>query len=284
MPFTPPKTTAFKQFMILDHDGVVAALSAIDGGQIDEILTRSADHSALDKGGEVNLKVAKGKRQKAKTRKVEEEMRLTRTRHAAAAKLIQSLDDKEAVGIVDGALDMEIFEQLSNGMVLRLEAELLLHPLNQTGEMLRSFIKIGPKLGEAESVKGLKPHLEMWDAILGSGDENARLLLEPETSKPQEPRLILPVPNAHLEGSLDDVLGHVTLVAQVEKLVKPGDSYQAMRFLRGAGPMSSLESDALAESVPDMLPGLREMGVDIDEEDIFMSGPAVVLRPICAYR
>ena len=86
VPFTPPKSTAFKQFVILDHDGVVAALSALDGGQIDEILMRSADEREGSMGAEVDVKVAKGRGKRNKTRRIEEEMRLTRTRHAAAAK------------------------------------------------------------------------------------------------------------------------------------------------------------------------------------------------------
>jgi hypothetical protein len=61
VPFQAPKQNAFKQFVILDAEGVVSALSAIDGGQIDEILTRSAEQGEGSAGGELNLGPAKAR-------------------------------------------------------------------------------------------------------------------------------------------------------------------------------------------------------------------------------
>jgi len=118
MPFSPPKQQSFKQFVILDSDGVVSALSAIDGGQIDEILTRSAEQGEGSAGGELGLGPAKARGKKAKTRKVEEEIRKARTRHATAAKLPEALHAQESIGVVDGPLDLEVAKQVKAGMVL----------------------------------------------------------------------------------------------------------------------------------------------------------------------
>jgi hypothetical protein len=284
MPFTPPKSTAFKQFVILDHDGVVAALSALDGGQVDEILMRSADERGGSIGGEIDAKVAKGRGKRNKTRKVEEEMRLTRTRHAAAAKLIETLLERESVGVVDGEFDTEVMDQVSAGMVLQFRAELHLHPLHKADEMLRSFIDVAPKLGQGEAAKDLKPALKVWEAIVGTGNPDSRLLIEPRTTEEQAPRLLLSVPNDHLQAPLDDVLSEVTILAQVERIISTDDdSHQVIRMLKG-GPASSLEKETVANTVPEMLPGLREIGVQIDMDDIFIAGPALILRAICAYR
>jgi hypothetical protein len=284
MAFQPPKSTAFKQFVILDHDGVVAALSALDGGQIDEILMRSADERGGSMGAEVDVKIAKAGGKRAKTRKIEEEMRITRTRHAAAAKLIDALLERESVGLVDGEFDAEVMRQVSPGMVLQFRAELQLHPLHQADEMLTSFIEVAPKLGQADSAKELSPALKMWEAIVGTGKTDSRLLIEPRTADAQNPRLLLPVPKSHLQAPLDDVLSEVTILAQVERIIAADDeSYQAIRMLPG-GPVSSLEKETVAGAVPEMLPHLREIGINIDVGDVFIDGPALILRPICAYR
>ena len=284
MSFTPPTSNAFKQFVLLDHDGVVAALSALDGGQIDEILMRSADERSGSVGGEVNVRVAKGRGKRDKTRKVEEEMRLTRTRHAAAAKLIEALAERKSVGLVDGEFDTEIMNQVSAGMVLQFRAELHLHPLHKADEMLRSFIEVAPKLGQGKAAKELKPALKVWEAIVGTGNPDSRLLIEPRTVEDQVPRLLLPVPKDHLQVPLDDVLSEVTILAQVERIVVADDeSHQVIRMLRG-GAATSLEKESVAEAVPVMVPALREIGVEIEMGDIFIKGPALILRAICAYR
>ena len=283
MPFTPPKKSAFKQFVILDADGVVSALSAIDGGQIDEILTRSAEEKAGGLSGEVNVKAVKGGGKRSKTRKVEEEIRRARTRHATAAKLLDALHEHESIGVIDGSFDMEVAEQLEPGVVLQFRADLRLHPLHQADQMLKSFIEVGPKLGQKQAVKELSETLDVWGVITGTGREGAPVLIEPHTQDEQIPRLLLPVSQEDFEVNVDDVLGDVTVIAQVEQILGDGESYQVIRVLRG-GPATSLERGAVDELLPTLLEGLNEIGVEISEDDVFIHGPAVVLRPVCAYR
>jgi hypothetical protein len=192
MPFNAPKASVFKQFAIRDSDGVVAALSAIDGGQIDEILTRSSDDQSGEAGGEVDARVAKGGGKRTRTRKVEEEIRRARTRHATAAKLLETLKEKESIGVVDGPFDMEVAEQVTAGMVLEFRAELRLHPLDQADAMLRSLIKVAPKFGEKQISNEMPLIMAMWGALIGSDQTDTRLLIEPYTSEPQVPRLRSP--------------------------------------------------------------------------------------------
>ncbi len=283
VPFTAPKASAFKQFVILDHDGIVSALSAIDGGQIDEILTKRASEGGGEFGAEVKVGPARGGGKRAKSRKVEEEMLMARTRHSAAAKLIETLHEHESVGVVDGPLDAEVGEQIAAGMVLQFRAELRLHPLHQADQMLRSLIKVAPKIGEKKSAGELRPVLETWGVLIGTDQTDSRVLVEPLTMNPQEPRLVMPVPRADFEVNVDDVLGEVTMLAQVERVLTSGEEYPAIRMLRGA-PNTPLEREAIEEAMPDLLKGLEEMGVPISSGDVFIEGPALILRAICAYR
>lgn len=283
MPFTPPKQSAFKQFVILDSDGVVSALSAIDGGQIDEILTRSAEErdGGFEGGLEAGPVRAKGKRSKG--RKVEEEIRRARTRHATAAKLLEALVDREAIGIVDGPFDEQVAQEVQPGMVLQFRARIQLHPLHQADQMLRSFIQVAPKMGEKKAAAELKAMLPMWEVVSGTGREGAPVLLEPVTSDSQTPRLLLPVPKSDFEVSVDAVLTDLTVVAQVEQLVSDAETYEVVRVLSG-GPATPLEQGVVKEMLPGLSEALSSMGLAVDEEDALVRGPAVILRAICAYR
>jgi hypothetical protein len=283
MPFSPPKRSAFKQFVILDADGVVAALSAIDGGQIDEILTRSADEGGGEVGAELDVRVAKASGKRAKTRKVEEEIRRARTRHATAAKLLESLHAQEALGVVDGPLDLEVAEQIAEGMVLQFRADLRLHPLHQADQMLRSFIDVAPKFGEKQSANELRQVLAMWGTLVGTDRSSGRLLVEPCTTDPQVPRLLLPVPMDQFEVDVADVVGEVTVVAQVERILDEDDSFHVVKMLRGA-PTGTLERTALEEQLPAMIEAIAGLGIPVSQDDVFISGPALLLRAICAHR
>jgi hypothetical protein len=107
---------------------------------------------------------------------------------------------------------------------------------------------------------------------LTEGARYERLLIEPRTVEDQVPRLLLSVPKDHLQAPLDDVLSEVTILAQVERISADNESYQVIRMLKG-GPTSSLEKESVAGTGPEMLPALREIGVDIDMDDIFIEGP-----------
>ncbi len=98
--------------------------------------------------------------------------------------------------------------------------------------------------------------MKAWEAIVGTGNPDSRLLIEPRTVEDQVPRLLLSVPKDHLQAPLDDVLSEVTIQAQVERIISAGnESYQVIRMLKG-GPASSLEKESVAGTVPEMLPAL----------------------------
>jgi len=93
----------------------------------------------------------------------------------------------------------------------------------------------------------------------------------------------MPVPKKDFELPLDDVLGEVTVIAQVERILEDGESNPVVRILRG-GPATSLERGAVEETLPGLADGLGNLGLDISREDIFIHGPALLLRAICCYR
>ena len=88
---TKPKTQAYRSFLYLNGDEVINSLSALQGGDIDEILTRTAEEGGGEVGAELNVGAAKGKGGRKRSRRSEEEIRRKRTEPSATALLLRKL-------------------------------------------------------------------------------------------------------------------------------------------------------------------------------------------------
>ncbi|MCA1708341.1 MAG: hypothetical protein LC808_35725 [Actinobacteria bacterium] len=282
MPLKPAKSEALRTFVVLDSEAVLSGLSALDGGAVDEILTRTTDDNASQIGGHVGGRAAKAQAGKNRGRKVEEELRRRRTEHSAAATLIDRLSDMEAVGEVEGSLDEDVAAALTPGDAILVRGEVLLHPLHQVDVMLRSFIDAAPSFDEQATAKELRKALPMWEAMVGSG-KAARILFDLATGVPQVPRTLVPVKRSALQVEVADVPGFSTLLAKVDRIVGPEEYVLAVRVLQNA-PVSELERSAVEEAAVDMVEGFSELGVACTREDLVMQGPVVVLRPLCIWR
>lgn len=79
MPFKRPTSNVFRNFLYLDGDQVINALSALEGGDVDEILTRTGEEGGASIGGELGAGPVKAKAGRNRGRKLEEEMLRKRT-------------------------------------------------------------------------------------------------------------------------------------------------------------------------------------------------------------
>lgn len=280
--FKPAKNEALRSFVVLDSEDVVSGLSALDGGAVDEILTRRTDEDLKDRGVQVGPKGASGKANRNRGRKVEEEMLRRRTEHSAAAALIDGLAEREAMGEIEGALDEEVAGQLTPGDTVRVRGEVRLHPLHQADAMLRSFIQAAPHFDQAKTASELKAVLPIWDLMIGSG-KSSRILFDLVTASPQVPRVLIPVKRSSVQVDVADAAGHGTLLAKIDRIVLPGEHVLALRMLQNAPP-SELERSAIEDGVVDLVEGFGEMGIACTREDVVMEGPLVVLRPLCIWR
>ena len=94
----------------------------------------------------------------------------------------------------------------------------------------------GPGLNRSQILLLIRQFLPDQRKI--GGDVRQLAPIQPFTSPNQLPRLLMPVPKKDFEVSIiDDVIGEVTVVAQVEQALDEGDSRQVIRILRG-GPAS----------------------------------------------
>jgi hypothetical protein len=283
VPFKPAKIEALRSFVVLDSEAVLSGLSALDGGAVDEILTRTTDENASQLGGHVGGRAAKAQGGKNRGRKVEEELRRRRTEHSAAAALIDRLSEMDAIGEVDGALDEDVAGALTPGDTIRVRGEVLLHPLHQVDAMLRSFLKAAPVFDEKAAAEELrKTLLPMWEAMVGSGN-SARILFDLATATPQVPRVLVPVKRSALQVESADVAGYGAMLAKVDRIMGPDEHLLAFRVLQNA-PVSELERSAVEEGAVGMVEGFSEMGIPCTRDDLIMQGPLVMLRPLCVWR
>ena len=120
MPFNPPKIDAFRRFVVLDAPAILAALSALDGGEVDEILMKRSGDGGHEIGAEIGIEPVKVRGKRGKTQRIEEEIRRVRTENSAASALIDRLNERGAVGVLDGVLDDDALSGMQPGMVIQL--------------------------------------------------------------------------------------------------------------------------------------------------------------------
>lgn len=284
MPFTPPKVDAFRRFVLLDSPTIFAALSALDGGAVDEILTKRTDDAARELGADIGVEPVKVRGKKAKTQRVEEEMRRVRTEHSAAAALIDGLENRGSIGVLDGVLDQESLEALRPGMVVELRASVTLHPVFQIDALMTNFIKNAAALGQGEQAKSLKPVLPLMRALLGTGDETGRILLDLDTGDRQAARVVAFTERNSIQVPLEDLTGNFSALVQIDEILSEQDEeLLTLRAIRGAPP-GKAERDGILEGAQGLIGPATEMGVSLTMDDLLMPAPLVLLRPIAFWR
>jgi hypothetical protein len=284
LPFTAPTVQTFRRFVMLDRDTVLGALSALDGGAVDEILTKRTGDSGGEFGGEVGAGPVKAKAKRGKTQRVEEELRRVRTEHSAASTLIDRLRDAGAVGVLDGACDSDVLSQLRPGMLIQLGADIRLHPLFQLDAVMNSWLTNAPKLGLQQEARELKQVMPIFQALTGGGAASGRVLMDLDTGEGQAARIVAFATRESLQVPSEDLTGHFTTLAQVDELLLgEDDELVTIRLVRGAR-AGKLERQAVQEGGGPIIEAAEGLGVALTEDDVTMRSPLVVLRPVCIWR
>ncbi len=284
MPFKPPKQDAFRRFVVLDGPEILAALSALDGGAVDEILTRRSGDTDREIAGEIGVEPLKVRGKRGKNQRIEEEMRRVRTEHSAASALIDSLRDREAVGVLEGTLDEQALSAVQPGMVVELWAAVSLHPVFQIDAVMASFLRNANSLGQAEAAKELRKVLPLMQALMGTGDKDGRILLDFRTGDTQAARIVAFVDRSAIQVSVEDLTGHFSALVQVDEvLTGPGEELLTLRAIRGAPP-GKTERDGILEGGLGLIEPATELGVELTAEDLLMPAPLILLRPIAVWR
>jgi hypothetical protein len=284
--FRKPTTQLFRSYLYLNGDEVINALSALEGGEIDEVLTRSGDEGGGEVRGEINLKVAKGSGAKRKARRYEEEMRKKRTEHSATTALLKRLHEEDAIGILEGDYDESVYQELGESMVIEFTADLQIHPLHQGLAMLRELPSSASAFGlpmaqfsDAREAARLLERLTQG----GSSEKKAILAYARSATTPVDYRLLMPIPTRYVLVPLDDFSGKVTIIAQVDRILDDEDELVVVRLIRNA-PLLPIERQGLQEGLPAVIEALSDLGLEVTMDDCVLRKPSVILKPICIYK
>ena len=281
-----PKTRAYRSFLYLNGDEVINSLSALEGGDVDEVLIRHSEEGGGEIGAEVGISPAKARGGKKRVKRFEEEVRRKRTYHSAATLLLKKLHEQEALGIVEGDYGSAIYEDLEEHELLELRAEIRIHPLHQVINAARSFVKVAATYGASkDEIRGVRETLQILELMAqpGPGEDSTFLVFAETTGTRDGYRLVLPVHEKHLLVPLDDFAGRATFVAQVDTIIPKHDQVLAIRLIRNA-PQLAMERQGLEEALPELIEAFDELGIETQHDEFFLTAPAVILKPICIYK
>jgi hypothetical protein len=283
--FRKPATKLYRSFLYLDSDEVLNSLSALEGGDVDEVLTKTGSEGAGGLEGQVGAGPLKAKGGKKSARKFEEEMKVKRTIHSAASTLLRKLEEAEAIGVIEGDYGPAIYEELEEHMLLEFTGSIQIHPLNQAATAAHEFKQLAPHYGVSkQEIRELSEILPLLNALSGGGDRGSgTLLVFADAGGGDDYRLVLRLRSRHVLVDLDDLSGRATFVAQVDRVLAPGEEVLAMRLL-GKAPQLDLERQALDEGLATFVSALKELGLSVTEKDFVLTSPTVLLKPICVYK
>ena len=281
-----PKARAYRSFLYLNGDEVINSLSALEGGDVDEVLVRHAEEGGGDFGGELNLPPAKARGGRKRARKFEEEVRRKRTYHSAATLLLKKLHEEEAIGVIEGEYGAAVYEDLEEHELLEFQAEIRIHPLHQVISAARGFLAVAGEFGVSkEEIRDIRDTVQILELMSQPGPgEASTFLVFAETSGTRDGhRLVVPVQEKHLLVPLDDFSGRATFVAQVDRILPESEQVLAIRLIRNA-PQLAMEREGLEQALPDLIEAFGELGITAEHDEFFLSAPAVILKPICIYK
>lgn len=289
----PNKSNIYKRFLYIDEKEVLNSLSGIQGGEIDQIFQRLGEGGDGGLGFDVAVDVpgigrAGGKASKNKNKKLEQEILRKRTVQSATVALLDHLHENEAIGIIEGAYTPEIYEELEENMPVEFQADIRIHPLNQLVSVVQGWSEMAANFGiskkEAREFTEIARQIEA--AFHGRDKSKKTMIIFAETDgQPQEYKLVLPIHVDDLMVSLDELSGTATFVAQVDRIVEEDKEVLAARVVRNS-PVLPAERNMMLEMLPALqeLQGDEGIGLKIDRDDIVLSKPSVLLKPICIYR
>jgi hypothetical protein len=285
--YKKPKSRLHRDFVYLQHDTVLNSLSAFEAGTVDEIIQKATDASdrSLEGGiGKGPVKVSGGRK---KQLQVQEELVLKRTHFSAFEAWYQRMRADEAIGEFD-AWDRQVRDALEVGDTILFTADVVLSPLHMVFATYSSFVKSSSTPGsvftlsasEAAEARKTAKMIEQW--ITGGGGQRSTAVY----FKPfgiDQPRIVGRLDDQYVIGGLDNIQGRFSVIAQVDTLLDGDERVSAIRVLRDVPP-TPLEVETAREALTEMIEAATGLGVQMNEQDITFSSPAVLIRPLAIYK
>lgn len=214
---------------------------------------------------------------------MEEELVKTRTWFSAFDAWYRHLSGEGAFGRF-AVWDDSVRDALAVGDTLEFEAELVLSPIHK---LLRTFISFSEHAGifgtTGKELAETKKTASMMVGWLGGSSKKMNLPMYLQPGGVAEPRIVAALRDEYVIGDRESLEGTYTVVGQVSRLLSDADVVSTIRIVRDVPP-TPLEVATINEAMAHFIEPARELGVEIDESDINIAAPAVLVRPIAIFQ
>jgi hypothetical protein len=284
--YRKPDARVHRGFFYLNDETVINSLSAVEAGQVDDVLARVTTAREGGLSGGLGLHGAKMEGGKKNSSEFEEEMVRTRTRFSVFEIWRENLIAKKALGFFDG-WSPEILTDVQPGDTVEFKAKLELAPLQTIFRMFNWFAKQARTQGslfyqKGDELKETKEAERVFRALAGEHEHLESVVL----AKPfggEGPPVAMQLADQWMIGQLGHLAGEYTVVGQVDQILSQGEQYPTLRIMHAA-PVTVPELDALREIVGNFTEPAKVFGLSISQDDATVKGPAVWLTPIAIYR
>jgi len=118
---------------------------------------------------------------------------------------------------------------------------------------------------------------------MGGRDKPTHLPMYMQPGGVELPRILAGLQDAYLIGGRDAIEGTFTVIGQVAALLSGEQVESPIRVIRDVPP-TQVEVDTISQALTHLIEPAKSLGVEIDEDDITIRAPAVVVRPVAVYQ
>jgi hypothetical protein len=281
----------FVSYLYLDGNQVVNSLSAVEGGYIDKITSKSVEEASKGLGitGELGVSGARAEGGASKDRKLsyEEEVVRERTGYSTTATLLRKLREDETLGQI-AYYAPKHYDRMQEGDLYEFRASIRLHPFHSVAHVSQGWEDSRETYGGAQGDAFTRMIDNIENSLYGKNKPREAYVVfaEIDGSAP-EYKITMAIKQEHLlVSSLDEFSGEATFVAQVWKKIPEGQKYQVAKLVRKTPMMSSADEDFMLKMVPILqnLPDVEDQGIEVSDADVILRKPAVVMKPLCIYK
>lgn len=285
--YRKPKTHLHHEFLYLNYDTIINSLSALEAGKVDEIIEKFSEAREGGMDGTLGYGPAKLAGGKKKTATMEEELRRTRTWFSAFEAWFQHLDGAGAFGELT-SWDLETRDEIGIGDTVKFIARVSLSPVQRVFLTFISFANESsnpdsPLKQPAAKMAETKRMARMVSGWMKGRSESKSLMVYMAPFGIDSPRIAARLDETYLIGGTQAVEGEFTIIAQVESLIQLGESVPAIRVVRDTPP-TPLETETITASLQGMAEMASGLGVAVNDSDLTLQYPGVILHPIAIYR
>jgi hypothetical protein len=266
-----------RHFLYLDDAMVGGFLGQLTGGRVDEEGHRLSATRGKHSGAEASLGMPGARlagRLGGDSADIEESSyTVHQTPEARFALLYDILQEAQAIQALD-AFDDEIWDQIRKGEMLEVETTVSVSAISRLTTLVGS---IGP-LMEAMETFGEPVDNETTEAIRGiemlGSVFGTRVPAIARAAGAPKFKFIATLESGKIQVGLDELDGEATLLAKVQRKLRPGEKFTALDVIPGLSALPKSERRKLG----------RDLKNSPEFPDVAVSAPAAVVTPVAVYR